>query len=86
MSRLFIALAACGLATSAMAQTGSNVVPPRAESQVGGINQSMTTQQQNREVGQQNQFENNALRSQLSQPTPPPISPYNSGTTGSIRR
>ena len=83
MSRFFIALVACGLATSAVAQTGSNVVAPRAESQVGGINQSITSQQQNREVGQQNQFENNAVRSQLSQPTVPS---YNPGVTGSVRR
>lgn len=83
MTRLFVALAACGLATSAMAQTGSNVVPPRAESQVGGINQSIMTRQQNREVGQQNQFENNAIRSQLNQPSVPS---YNPGVTGSIRR
>lgn len=84
MQRVLIALVACGLATAATAQTGSNVVPPRAESQVGGINQSMMTQQQNREVGQQNQFETNSLRSHLSQPTSPP--PYNPGLNGSVRR
>lgn len=84
MSRLFIALALGGFATAAIAQTGSNVVPPRAESQVGGINQSIMSQQQNREVGQQNQFETNSLRSDASRPSGP--APYNPGVTGAVRR
>lgn len=68
MTRTTIVGAALLAATSAFGQTGSNVTTPRAEGQVGAINQSIISQQQNRAATQQNQFEVNSLRGQINQP------------------
>ena len=87
MTRITIAGAALLAATSAFGQTGSNVTSPRAEGQVGAINQSIVNQQQNRAASQQNQFEVNSLRGQINQPTVSSPGLGSTGlTTGSIRR
>ncbi|WP_375460149.1 hypothetical protein [uncultured Enterovirga sp.] len=59
-------------------------VPPtsRAESQTNALNRSMAVEQQNRASAQQNQFEVNSLRNELSRPAPPPLIPYNATTPG----
>ena len=51
----------------------------RAENQVNSINRSMMRQQQIRGIEQQNRFETNAMRNELSKPAPPPLVP-NVGT------
>lgn len=51
----------------------------RAENQLNSLNRSMTQQQQTRAIQQQNQFETNAIRNELSRPAPPPLVP-NVGT------
>lgn len=47
----------------------------RAENTIGSINRSITSQQQNRGAAAQSQFETNAIRGQLSQPTSPGLTP-----------
>lgn len=47
----------------------------RAEQQVNSLNRSMAVEQQNRSAAQQNQFEVNSLRNELSRPAPPPLVP-----------
>lgn len=47
----------------------------RAENQLNSLNRSMTQQQQSRAIQQQNQFETNAIRNELSRPAPPPLVP-----------
>lgn len=47
----------------------------RAENQVNSLNRSMGQQQQLRSIQQQNQFETNALRNELTRPAPPPLVP-----------
>lgn len=47
----------------------------RAENNVNSLNRSMEQQQRGRAVQQQNQFETNALRNELTRPAPPPLVP-----------
>lgn len=47
----------------------------RAENQVNSINRSMQQQQQIRGIEQQQRFETNAMRNELSKPAPPPVVP-----------
>jgi hypothetical protein len=47
----------------------------RAENQVNSLNRSMMQQQQIRGIEQQNRFETNAMRNELSKPAPPPVVP-----------
>ena len=58
------------LATALPASAQYDPQSTRAENQVNSINRSMSNQQQNRAVQQQNQFENNSLRNELSRPAP----------------
>ncbi|MDB5591878.1 MAG: hypothetical protein JWR86_2403 [Enterovirga sp.] len=70
-------MAAAGLVAALPAAAQGLAVPPanRAESQVNAINRAITADQQNRAAAQQNQFEVNALRNQLSRPPAPPLFP-----------
>lgn len=47
----------------------------RAENQVNTLNRTMSQQQQSRALQQQNQFETNAMRNEISRPAPPPLVP-----------
>lgn len=69
--------AVLALAPAALAQ-GLQVPPSsgRAEQQVNSINRSMRIDQQNRAAAQQNQFEVNSLRNEISRPAPPPLVPH----------
>lgn len=51
----------------------------RTENQNAASNRSMSNQQQNRAVQQQNQFENNSLRNELSRPAPSLPTPIGPG-------
>ena len=66
-------------ATAAVAQVQQLPATSRAEQQVNTINRSIAVEQQNRSAAQQNQFEVNSLRNQLSRPAPPPLVPYGPG-------
>lgn len=59
----------------ATAQAQYDPAASRAENQVNSLNRSMTTHQQDRAAAQQNQFETNSLRNELSRPVPPPLAP-----------
>ncbi|TDR88096.1 hypothetical protein [Enterovirga rhinocerotis] len=75
--RLFVAAAALagGLAFSFGASAQYDSAASRAENQVGSINRSITTQERGRALQQQNQFETNAIRNQITRPAPPPLVP-----------
>lgn len=78
MRGLTIILAAAGLcaAAPALAQIEQLPSPSRSESNVNSLNRQITTDQQNRAITQQNQFELNSLRLQQSRPAislPAPI-------------
>ncbi len=79
-----VAAGALALAVPAFAQ--NDPAASRSESQVNSLNRSIDTQQQNRAVQQQNQFETNALRNELSRPASPPIVTTNPLGPGAIRR
>ena len=71
--------AACVAAGPAVAQIQQLPATSRAESQTNSLNNSLATQSQNRGVQQQNQFENNAIRGELSRPSPGLPSPVAPG-------
>ena len=80
MSRLLTALIGLGAwmgASGAMAQYDPGA--SRAENQINSTNRAIAVEQQNRAAAQQNQFELNAIRGQLSRPAPPPMTPPPAG-------
>ena len=64
------ALAAAFLLVAGPAFAQYDPYATRTENQNAASNRSMSNQQQNRAVQQQNQFENNSLRNELSRPAP----------------
>lgn len=72
-----LAAAALLMAAPAFAQYDPNAT--RTENQNAASNRAMTNQQQNRSVQQQNQFENNSLRNELSRPAPSLPTPVGPG-------
>lgn len=66
-------------ASAAGAQVQQLPATSRAEQQVNSLNRSMAVEQQNRSAAQQNQFEVNSLRNELSRPASPPLVPYGPG-------
>lgn len=73
-----IAVAIAAAAGPASAQIQQLPATSRAEAQTNAINNSLATQQQTRGIVQQNQFETNAIRSDLSRPSvalPTPVAP-----------
>lgn len=70
-----LALTALLAATAAGAQVQPLPSTSRAEQQVNSLNRSMAVDQQNRSAAQQNQFEVNSLRNEISRPAPPPLVP-----------
>lgn len=73
------ALAALLAVSAAPALAQYDPSATRAENQVNSLNRSVTTQQQNRAVQQQNQFETNSLRNELSRPAPSLPTPVGPG-------
>ena len=69
------AVLAGGLAASFAASAQYDPSASRAENHVGALSRSITAQERSRAVQQQNQFETNAIRSQISRPPPPPLVP-----------
>lgn len=72
-----LALAAAIAAGPAAAQYDPSAT--RTENQINSTNRSMSVQQQNRATQQQNQFENNAIRNELSRPAPSLPTPVGPG-------
>ena len=70
-----LALAAVLVLPAGMALAQYDPGASRAENQVNSINRSMMQQQQIRGVEQQQRFETNAMRNELSKPAPPPVVP-----------
>lgn len=72
MRAVLFAMAFAGLsAAPSLALAQYDPYASRAESQVNSLNRDITRQQQNRAMQQQNQFETNALRNDLSRAAPP---------------
>lgn len=63
------------LAVPAAALAQYDPAASRAENQVNALSRSISRQQQDRAVQQQNQFETNALRNEMTRPAPPPLVP-----------
>lgn len=63
------------LAVPAAALAQYDPAASRAENQVNSLSRSISRQQQDRAVQQQNQFETNALRNEMTRPAPPPLVP-----------
>jgi len=68
---LLAALFAGSLAAPTLAPAQYDPYASRAENQVNSLNRDMTRQQQSRAFQQQNQFETNSLRNDLSRAVPP---------------
>ena len=68
---LLAALFAGSLAAPTLAPAQYDPYASRAENQVNSLNRDMTRQQQSRAFQQQNQFETNSLRNDLSRTVPP---------------
>lgn len=68
-------LAGCATALVAISPSFAQYDPgaSRAENQVNAINRSIARQQQDRAAQQQNQFEINSLRNELSRPAAPMV-------------
>lgn len=75
--RPVLTLAALGVLLAAASPASAQYDPAasRGLNQVDSLNRAMTRQQQSRAIQQQNQFETNALRNELSRPAPPPLVP-----------
>ena len=75
MSPKILALAALLALPPGVALAQYDPAASRAENQVNSLNRSMMQQQQIRGIEQQNRFETNAMRNELSKPAPPPVVP-----------
>jgi hypothetical protein len=76
--RPFIAVATLLASLAGPATSNAQSYDPsasRAENQVNSLNRSMLQQERSRSMQQQNQFEANSLRNELSRPAPPPLVP-----------
>ena len=71
MRAIVLTLVATLTATAAMAQLDAPGPSP-TEQRVQSLNRSMLNDQQSRAATQQNQFEVNSLRNELSRPVVPP--------------
>lgn len=84
---LAAALAAASAVAGSAALAQYDPAASRAENQVNAINRSIQGQQQSRATQQQNQFESNALRTELSRPAPSLPTPVGPGIApGGVRR